>query len=65
MLFNDSIYYNIAYGNVYATKQDVEEAARMADLDKVIRRMPLGYETQVTVVGCFILQHKCHDLVWR
>jgi hypothetical protein len=47
VLFNDTIFYNIAYGNVHATKQEVEEAARMADLEKVILRMPLGYETQV------------------
>ena len=47
VLFNDTIFYNIAYGRADATAQDVYEAARMAQLYELIRSLPDGYDTMV------------------
>jgi ATP-binding cassette subfamily B protein len=47
VLFNDTIGYNIAYGNPSATIEEVHEAARAAQIDNFIKRLPEGYETQV------------------
>lgn len=47
VLFNDTIGYNIAYGNPSATIEEVHEAARAAQIDGFIKRLPEGYETQV------------------
>lgn len=47
VLFNDSIYYNIAYGRPDASREEVERAARMAHLQGFIERLPEGYETEV------------------
>ena len=47
VLFNDTIGYNIAYGNPSATLEDVHEAARAAQIDGLIKRLPDGYDTQV------------------
>eukprot|EP01133_Synstelium_polycarpum_P002670 gene2670-3086_t len=47
VLFNDTIYYNISYGNPNATKEQVEEAARLANIHHVIANMPEGYNTMV------------------
>lgn len=47
VLFNDTIGYNIAYGNPSATIEEVREAARAAQIDSFIKRLPEGYETQV------------------
>ena len=47
VLFNESIYYNIAYGKSNATKQEVEEAAEYAQIQKFIRKLPEGYNTIV------------------
>ena len=47
VLFNDTIRYNIRYGRWDATDAEVEEAARLAQIDKFIRLSPKGYETQV------------------
>ncbi|MGY4625227.1 ABCB family ABC transporter ATP-binding protein/permease [Bradyrhizobium sp. USDA 4486] len=47
VLFNDTIRYNIRYGRWDASDADVEEAARLAQIDNFIRTAPLGYETQV------------------
>ncbi len=47
VLFNDTIGYNIAYGNPSATIEDVHEAARAAQIDGLIKRLPDGYDTQV------------------
>ncbi|KAK4531561.1 hypothetical protein CCYA_CCYA08G2418 [Cyanidiococcus yangmingshanensis] len=46
-LFNDTIYYNIAYGNVTASEKQVQEAACLAKIDETIRTMPQQYETLV------------------
>ncbi|HEY2527359.1 MAG TPA: ABC transporter ATP-binding protein/permease [Xanthobacteraceae bacterium] len=47
VLFNDTIRYNIRYGRSGATDAEVEEAARLAQIDGFIRRAPKGYETEV------------------
>jgi ATP-binding cassette subfamily B protein len=47
VLFNDSIYYNIAYGRADATREAVIEAARLAQLDDFIMELPKGYDTLV------------------
>ena len=47
VLFNDTLRYNIRYGRWGATDAEVEEAARMAQIDAFIRISPKGYETEV------------------
>ncbi len=47
VLFNDTIGYNIAYGNPKASIKEVHEAARAAQIDGFIKHLPDGYETQV------------------
>ena len=47
VLFNDTIYYNIAYGNTGATKEEVISAAQNADIHDFISDLPDGYETIV------------------
>src|SRR5579883_1850329 len=47
VLFNDTIRYNIRYGRWNATDAEVEEAAKLAQIDSFIRMSPKGYETQV------------------
>src|SRR5579872_89160 len=47
VLFNDTIRYNIRYGRWDASDAEVEEAARLAQIDGFIRLSPKGYETQV------------------
>jgi ABC-type transport system involved in Fe-S cluster assembly fused permease/ATPase subunit len=47
VLFNDTIYYNIAYGNTKATKEEIINAAQNADIHDFISTLPDGYETIV------------------
>ncbi len=47
VLFNDTIYYNIAYGRPRAAPSEVEDAARMARIHDFIMRLPDGYQTRV------------------
>ena len=47
VLFNDTIYYNIAYGNTNSTKEEVISAAKYADIHNFIKILPDGYETIV------------------
>ena len=47
VLFNDSIRYNIAYGQVDASAEEVILAAKSAHIHDFIAQTPLGYETQV------------------
>ncbi len=47
VLFNDTIYYNIAYGRPDASREEVEQAARMARIHDFIMALPLGYEATV------------------
>jgi ATP-binding cassette, subfamily B, heavy metal transporter len=47
VLFNDTIRYNIAYGRDGASQEQIEEAARLAQIDKLITQLPEGYDAQV------------------
>ena len=47
VLFNDTLYYNIHYGRPGASREEVEAAARAAQLEDFIRQLPEGYETRV------------------
>ena len=47
VLFNDTIGYNIAYGDPSASIEEVQEAARAAQINDFIKRLPDGYQTQV------------------
>ena len=47
VLFNDTIYYNIAYGRPEATRAEVEAAARAAHIHDFVRSLPQGYDTSV------------------
>ncbi|KAK4527081.1 hypothetical protein GAYE_SCF34G5003 [Galdieria yellowstonensis] len=47
LLFNDTIYFNIAYGKIDSTREQVEQAAKLAQIHDTIMKMPEGYETIV------------------
>lgn len=47
VLFNDTLFYNIQYGRPSATEEEVYAAAKAAQLDAFIKRLPAGYQTQV------------------
>jgi ATP-binding cassette subfamily B protein len=47
VLFNDTIANNIAFGKLGATQAEIEEAAKLAHLDKLISNLPDGYNTRV------------------
>ncbi|EGU54330.1 putative multidrug export ATP-binding/permease protein [Vibrio nigripulchritudo ATCC 27043] len=47
VLFNDSIYYNIAYGRPNATYEEVVQAAKAAKIHTFVEQLPDGYQTQV------------------
>jgi ABC-type transport system involved in Fe-S cluster assembly fused permease/ATPase subunit len=47
VLFNDTIFYNIAYGRPGASRAEIEEAARLAHIHNFIAALPDGYETMV------------------
>ena len=47
VLFNDTVYYNIAYGRPSASREEVEQAARAARIHEFIVSTPLGYQTMV------------------
>lgn len=47
VLFNDSLYKNLAYGRPDATEEEVEQAARLAHLERFIHTLPEGYQTRV------------------
>lgn len=54
MLFNRSIYENIAYGWPDANREDVVQAAREAYCDEFIRALPEGYDTRVGERGVML-----------
>jgi ABC-type transport system involved in Fe-S cluster assembly fused permease/ATPase subunit len=47
VLFNDTVRYNIAYGRIGANEAEIKEAARLAQIDKFIIELPLGYDAMV------------------
>lgn len=54
LLFSDTIYNNIRFGNNDATEAEVKEAARLADLDKDIATFEKGYETVIGERGVML-----------
>ena len=53
-LFHDSIYENIRFGRLDATKAEIEEAARLAHAHDFIMAQPQAYETVVGDKGCLL-----------
>jgi ATP-binding cassette subfamily B protein len=47
VLFNDTIYYNIAYGRPVASREEVLQAAQSAHIHSFIESLPQGYDTMV------------------
>jgi len=47
VLFNETIAYNIGYGRARATRADIVRAARAAQLDEFVERLPDHYDTRV------------------
>ncbi|MDB2359968.1 ABC transporter ATP-binding protein/permease [Alphaproteobacteria bacterium] len=47
VLFNDTIYYNISYGNPNANEEEIYNAAKSADIHNFIINLPDGYQTIV------------------
>ncbi len=47
ILFNDTIYYNLHYGNLDASREEVEKAAAMACIKDFIESLPDGWDTVV------------------
>jgi ATP-binding cassette, subfamily B, heavy metal transporter len=47
VLFNDTVYYNIAYGRAGASREEIEAAARAAKIHDFVASLPQGYDTVV------------------
>ena len=47
VLFNDTLGYNIKYGNLSASPEEVQDAISQSKLEDIVRRMPAGLETTV------------------
>ncbi|KAM4621085.1 iron-sulfur clusters transporter ABCB7, mitochondrial [Polymixia lowei] len=47
VLFHNTIFYNLLYGNINATTEEVYQVARLAGIHDAILKMPHGYNTQV------------------
>ncbi len=47
VLFNDTVRYNIGYGRPSATQEEIEHAARLAQVHDFVMRLPDGYDTRV------------------
>ena len=55
-LFTGTIAENIRYGRLDATDEEIREAARLANADSFIRRLPQGYDTMLTSDGSNLSQ---------
>ena len=55
-LFTGTIADNIRFGKLDATQEEIERAARIANADSFIRRLPQGYETRITADGASLSQ---------
>ena len=53
-LFHDTIYENIRFGRLDATRVEIEEAAKQAFAHEFILAQPQGYQTMVGDKGCLI-----------
>ena len=55
-LFTGTVADNIRFGKLDATQEEIERAARIANADSFIRRLPQGYDTMVTADGANLSQ---------
>ena len=55
-LFTGTVADNIRFGKLDATQQEIEQAAKIANADSFIRRLPQGYDTMVTSDGANLSQ---------
>ena len=55
-LFTGTVADNIRFGKLDATQKEIEKAARIANADSFIRRLPQGYDTMVTSDGANLSQ---------
>ena len=55
-LFTGTVADNIRFGKLDATREEIEQAARIANADSFIRRLPKGYDTLVTSDGANLSQ---------
>lgn len=63
VLFHDTVLYNLQYGDVRASIQDVQEVAKMAEIHDVILNMPQQYNTQVGERGLKLSGRHCTVIV--
>ncbi len=61
-LFTGTVMDNIRYGRLDATDEECVEAARLANADGFIRRLPQGYQTVITGDGASLSQGQCQLL---
>lgn len=47
MLFNETVYFNVAFGKKDATQSEIEAAARLAHIDEFVSRFPQGFNTVI------------------
>ncbi|HBR70918.1 TPA: metal ABC transporter permease [Candidatus Dependentiae bacterium] len=47
VLFNNTLYYNVAYGQPEKSHQEIEHVVKLAHLDTFIKKLPDGYQTKV------------------
>ena len=55
-LFTGTVADNIRFGRLDATQQEIERAAKLANADSFIRRLPQGYDTRITADGANLSQ---------
>lgn len=55
-VFSDTIRENIRYGRLNATDVEIEEAAKLANADSFIKKLPKGYDTVLTAEGANLSQ---------
>lgn len=53
-LFNNTIYYNVAYGRIGASQDEVHQAAKRAQIHDVIMSLPDKYDTKVGERGLML-----------
>jgi len=61
-LFSGTVAENIAFGRPDATREEIEAAARLADADDFIRRLPQGYDTPLSQTDTALSQGQCQLL---
>ena len=55
-LFTGTVMENIRYGKLDATEEEVHAAAKLANADGFIRRLPQGYDTMLSGDGAYLCQ---------